>query len=183
MGRKHIDRRAFLRNATLASLSLTGGARAGAAAGAGSQSRSLSLIHTHTGERLNETYFDVNGYVSEALGRVNRFLRDFRSDEVHPIDVRTLDILHDLQAMTGHEAPYEIISGYRSPQTNAALRRNSTGVAEHSFHTQGRAIDVRLAGFSTSQLHALARSMRRGGVGFYPRSDFVHLDSGPVRFW
>ena len=183
MGRKHIDRRAFLRNATLASLSLTGGARAGAAAGAGSQSRSLSLIHTHTGERLNETYFDVNGYVSEALGRVNRFLRDFRSDEVHPIDVRTLDILHDLQVMTGHEAPYEIISGYRSPQTNAALRHNSTGVAEHSFHMQGRAIDARLAGFSTSQLHALARSMGRGGVGFYPRSDFIHLDSGPVRFW
>jgi len=183
MGRKHIDRRVFLRNATLASLSLTGGARAGAAAGAGLQPRSLSLIHTHTGERLTATYSDVNGYVPEALGRINRFLRDFRTEAVHPIDVRTLDILHDLQVMTGHEAPYEIISGYRSPQTNAALRRNSTGVAEHSFHTQGRAIDVRLAGFSTSQLHALARSMRRGGVGFYPRSDFVHLDSGPVRFW
>ena len=183
MGRKHIDRRVFLRNATLASLSLTGGARAGAAAGAGSQPRSLSLIHTHTGERLTETYFDANGYVSDALGRVNRFLRDFRTEEVHPIDVRVLDILHDLQVMTGHEAPYEIISGYRSPQTNAALRRNSTGVAEHSFHMQGRAVDVRLAGFSTSQLHALARSMRRGGVGFYPRSDFVHLDNGPVRFW
>jgi uncharacterized protein YcbK (DUF882 family) len=183
MGRKHIDRRAFLRNTALASLSLTGAAAAGAAARPGSPSRSLSLIHTHTGERLTATYSDVNGYVPEALGRINRFLRDFRTDEVHAIDVRVLDILHDLQIMTGHEAPYEIISGYRSPRTNAALRRNSTGVAEHSFHMQGRAIDVRLADFSTSELHALARTLGRGGVGFYPRSDFVHLDNGPVRFW
>ena len=180
MGRKHIDRRVFLRNATLASLSLTGGAAARAER---SQTRSLSLIHTHTGEHLTETYFDVNGYASAALDRINRFLRDFRTDEVHAIDVRVLDTLHDLQVLTGHEACYEIISGYRSPQTNAALRRGSTGVAEHSFHMQGRAIDVRLPGFSTSQLHDLARSMGRGGVGFYPRSDFVHVDSGPVRFW
>ena len=105
------------------------------------------------------------------------------ADEVHVIDVRVLDILHTLQAMTGHEAPYEIISGYRSPQTNAALRRSSTGVAEHSFHMQGRAIDVRLAGYATSELHGLARTLGQGGVGFYPRSDFVHLDSGPVRYW
>lgn len=180
MTRKHIDRRAFLRNATLASLGLTRGTvvRAG-----GAQTRSLSLIHTHTGESLTETYFDLNGYASEALGRINHFLRDFRTNEIHAIDVRVLDILHDLQAASGHPAPYEIISGYRSPQTNAALRRNSTGVAEHSFHMQGRAIDVRLPGFSTRQLHELARGLGRGGVGFYPRSDFVHVDSGPVRFW
>jgi uncharacterized protein YcbK (DUF882 family) len=180
VGRKHLDRRVFLRNAALASLSLSGGA---AGRAYGSRTRSLSLIHTHTGERLTESYSDANGYVSDALGRINRFLRDFRTDEVHAIDVRVLDILHDLQVMSGHEGPYEIISGYRSPHTNAALRRSSTGVAEHSFHMQGRAIDVRLAGFSTSELHALARTMGRGGAGFYPRSDFVHLDSGPVRFW
>jgi len=179
VSRKVIDRRVFLQNATLASLSLKGVT----AAAQTSQTRSLSLVHTHTGERLAETYFDGTGYVSEALGRINRFLRDFRTDEVRVIDVRVLDILHDLKAMTGHNAPYEIISCYRSPNTNAALRRSSTGVAEHSFHMQGRAIDVRLSGYATSELHELARTLRRGGVGFYPRSDFVHLDSGPVRFW
>lgn len=177
MGRKYIDRRNFLRTATLASL---GGI---AARAQGSQARSLSLVHTHTGERLTATYFAGNGYETEALGRINRFLRDFRTDEVHTIDVRVLDILHDLRVMTGHDAPYEIISGYRSPQTNAALRRYSTGVAEHSFHMQGRAIDIRLADYPTQRLHELAHAMARGGVGFYPRSDFVHLDSGPVRFW
>jgi uncharacterized protein YcbK (DUF882 family) len=179
MARRHIDRRAFLRNATLASLSLTGAP----AVRAEPQTRSLSLVHTHTGESLIETYFDVNGYASEGLGRINYFLRDFRSNEIHAIDVRVLDILHDLQVVAGHDAPYEIISGYRSPQTNAALRRISTGVAEHSFHMQGRAIDVRLPGFSTRELHGMARRLGSGGVGFYPRSDFIHLDSGPVRCW
>ena len=179
MSRKIMGRRAFLQNATLASLSLKGiGARAETR-----PARSLSFLHTHTGERVSETYFDSSGYVAESLGRINHLLRDFRTDEIHAIDVRVLDILHDLQAMTGHEAPYEIISGYRSPKTNAALRRNSTGVAEHSFHMQGRAIDVRLSGYATSELLELARTMSRGGVGFYPRSDFIHLDSGPVRFW
>jgi uncharacterized protein YcbK (DUF882 family) len=179
MSRKIMDRRAFLQNATLASLSLKGiAARAEV-----QQARSLSFVHTHTGERVSETYFDSNGYALESLGRINHLLRDFRTDEIHAIDVRVLDILHDLQAMTGHEAPYEIISGYRSPKTNAALRRNSTGVAEHSFHMQGRAIDVRLSGYPIGELHRLARTLGRGGVGFYPRSDFVHLDSGPIRFW
>jgi len=179
VSRKIIGRRVFLQNATLASLSLRGIA----AHAETRQARSLTLVHTHTGEHLSETYFDSNGYVPDALGRINRFLRDFRTDEVHAIDVRVLDILHDLQVMTGHDAPYEIISGYRSLQTNAALRRNSTGVAEHSFHMQGRAIDLRLSDFATVELHDLARTLGRGGVGFYPRSDFVHLDSGPVRFW
>jgi len=179
VSRKLIDRRIFLRNATLAGVSLRSlPVRAGQPA-----SRSISLLHTHTGERLSETYFDSSGYVSESLGRINRFLRDFRTEEVHAIDVRVLDILHDLQSTIGHDAPYEVISGYRSPQTNAALRRNSSGVAEHSFHMQGRAIDVRLSGYSTRDLHQHALALARGGVGFYPRSDFVHLDSGPVRFW
>jgi|SRR5689334_12654423 len=179
MSRKTINRRAFLHNATLASLSLKGiTARAEA-----SRARSLSFIHTHTGEQVCETYFDSNAYVVESLGRINRLLRDFRTDEVHVIDVRVLDILHDLKTLTGHEAPYEIISGYRSPKTNAALRRSSAGVAEHSFHMQGRAIDVRLSDYATARLHELALTLGRGGVGFYPRSDFIHLDSGPVRFW
>jgi uncharacterized protein YcbK (DUF882 family) len=179
VSRKIIDRRAFLQNATLASLSLK---VIGVRAETG-QARSLSFVHTHTGERVSETYFDGSKYVVQSLGRINQLLRDFRTDEAHAIDVRVLDILHDLQALTGHEAPYEIISGYRSPKTNAALRRSSTGVAEHSFHMQGGAIDVRLSGYATRELHELARTMGRGGVGFYPRSDFIHLDSGPIRFW
>jgi len=179
VSRKIIDRRIFLRNATIATLS----ANSIVARASPRASRALSLIHTHTGEQLTETYFDSSGYVSESLGRIDHFLRDFRTEEVHAIDVRVLDILHDLQAAIGHDAPYEIISGYRSPLTNAALRRKSSGVAEHSFHMQGRAIDIRLSGYSTSDLHQRARTLARGGVGFYPRSDFVHLDSGPVRFW
>lgn len=179
MSGRFIDRRSFLRNATLLCLSVRGQpARAEAL-----PSRSLSLIHTHTGDTLSETYFHGGEYVSASLERIDHFLRDFRTDEVRPIDVRVLDILHELRVTVGHDAPYEVISGYRSPQTNAALRRHSRGVAEHSFHMQGRAIDVRLSGYSTVDLHTRARTLARGGVGFYPRSDFIHLDSGPVRFW
>jgi uncharacterized protein YcbK (DUF882 family) len=179
MSRKIMDRRTFLRTAVATSVSV----KAMGAPAETQRARSLFFIHTHTGERVSETYYDNGAYVVESLNRIHHLLRDFRTDEVHAIDVRVLDILHDLQAMTGHDAPYEIISGYRSPKTNAALRRSSTGVAEHSFHMQGRAIDVRLSGYATRELHALARTMGRGGVGFYPRSDFIHLDSGPVRFW
>jgi uncharacterized protein YcbK (DUF882 family) len=145
--------------------------------------RSLSFVETHTGESLDVAYFRDGAYDPWALQRVNYLLRDFRSDEVHPIEPELLDILFDLQTLANREAPFEVISGYRSPQTNAALRRHSKGVAEHSLHMQGRAIDVRLSGFPTRRLHELALGMRRGGVGFYPRSDFVHLDNGRVRFW
>jgi len=145
--------------------------------------RSLSFVHTHTGESLNVAYFADGIYDPAALARVNGLLRDFRTDEVHLIDPTLLDILFDLQTLVDREQPFEVISGYRSPQTNAALRQRSHGVAEHSLHMQGRAIDVRLAGFPTRRLRELALGMQRGGVGFYAASDFVHLDNGPVRFW
>ena len=145
--------------------------------------RSLSFVHTHTGESLSVAYFANGTYDASALARVNQLLRDFRTDEVHPIDPALLDILFDLQTLADREQPFEVISGYRSPQTNAALRQRSHGVAEHSFHIQGRAIDVRLSGFPTRRLHELALGMQRGGVGFYAASDFVHLDNGPIRFW
>ena len=145
--------------------------------------RSLSFLHTHTGERLSSVYFEAGRYRPAELERINGLLRDFRTGDVHPIDTGVLDILADLRVLADRDEPYEVISGYRSPHTNAALRLHSTGVAEHSLHLQGRAIDVRLPGFPTRRLRELALDMRRGGVGFYPQSDFVHLDSGRVRCW
>jgi uncharacterized protein YcbK (DUF882 family) len=114
---------------------------------------------------------------------VNHLLRDFRTGGVHTIDPTLLDILFDLRTLADQDQPFEVISGYRSPKTNAYLRRHSSGVAEHSLHIQGRAIDVRMSGVSTRKLRDLALGMRRGGVGFYPASDFVHLDNGRVRRW
>ncbi|MGH8199125.1 MAG: YcbK family protein [Steroidobacteraceae bacterium] len=114
---------------------------------------------------------------------MNHFLRDFRTGEVHPIDPGVLDVLFDLKTRTGCDESFHVISGYRSPRTNAMLRRRSTGVAAHSLHMRGQAIDVRLPGIPTKHLQELALALRRTGVGYYPKSDFVHLDAGRVRFW
>jgi uncharacterized protein YcbK (DUF882 family) len=145
--------------------------------------RSLSFVHTHTGERLASVYFQDGQYRAGELVRISQLLRDFRTGDVHAIDTGVLDILADLRVLADRDEPYEVISGYRSPQTNAALHRHSSGVAEHSLHLQGRAIDVRLPGFPTHKLRELALGMGRGGVGFYAQSDFVHLDNGRVRCW
>jgi len=150
---------------------------------AAADSRTVSFVHTHTGERLRATYFQAGQYRPDCLAQVNHLLRDFRTGETHPIDPGLLDILYVLQTQAAHESAFEVISGFRSAATNAMLRRTSEGVAQHSMHLVGRAIDVRLQGYSTGRLHALARSLGRGGVGFYPASDFVHLDTGRVRFW
>jgi uncharacterized protein YcbK (DUF882 family) len=173
------DRRRFLTRAGLA-LALV---PCGAAWAQEAQQRTLSFVHTHTGERLTSSYFVDGAYVPAELQRINQLLRDFRTGDVYPIAPATLDILADLHALAGSGEHYEVICGYRSPQTNALLRSHSHGVAEHSLHMQGRAIDVRLTGFPTARLHELALGMRRGGVGFYPQSDFVHIDNGAVRSW
>jgi len=145
--------------------------------------RSLSFVHTHTGEKLSVNYWCSGAYQSGCLTQVNHFLRDFRTGEVCDMDAQLLDILYDLQVMADRDAVYEVISGYRSPQTNAALHARSSGVATRSLHMEGRAIDVRISGFSTKKLQQLALSAQRGGVGFYAKSDFVHLDTGRVRTW
>jgi uncharacterized protein YcbK (DUF882 family) len=145
--------------------------------------RALSFYHTHTGERLRVTFAEGARIIPEALDEVSRFLRDFRSGESRTIDPKLLDILHHLQKQTGGKGPYEIISAYRSPQTNEMLRNNSSGVAQGSLHMEGRAMDVRLRGVETRQLREAALDLQAGGVGYYQRSDFIHVDTGRVRFW
>jgi uncharacterized protein YcbK (DUF882 family) len=149
----------------------------------GTGPRALDLVHTHTGERLAVEYFTGGAYVPDAMEEVDRFLRDFRTGDVHPIDPHTLDILAGLRSLTGGRAPYEIISGYRSAQTNALLRARSDGVAANSLHLVGKAIDLRLPGVPLARLRDAALALRRGGVGYYPASRFIHLDTGRVRRW
>ncbi len=174
------DRRNFLRGAGSAALALLPLGVAGARA---LEQRTLSFVHTHTGESLSTAYFQNGAYNPASLGRIDHLLRDFRTADVHAIDPRVLDILFDLQTLADRDEPYQVICGYRSPSTNALLRSRSGGVAEHSLHMEGRAIDVRLGGVPTRKLRELALQMQRGGVGFYSKSDFIHLDNGAVRFW
>ena len=145
--------------------------------------RALSLSHTHTGERLTVEYFSGGTYLQDALATVNHFLRDFRTGEVHDIDARLLDLLHGLKGLTGSARPFQVISGYRSPATNEMLRHRSEGVAAGSLHMKGQAIDIRLGDVPLPELRRAALEARLGGVGYYPASDFVHVDTGRVRFW
>jgi uncharacterized protein YcbK (DUF882 family) len=174
------SRRRFLSRAGAVVVALMPGSALWAQAVA---TRSLSLVHTHTGERLSSVYFKDGEYVPAELSRINYLLRDFRTGEVKAIDPGVLDILADVRARAGSQSAFEVICGYRSAQTNAMLRSHSHGVAEHSLHLEGRAIDVRLPGVPSAQLRDLALGMGRGGVGYYAASDFVHLDNGRVRHW
>ena len=145
--------------------------------------RSLAFYHTHTGETLNATYWDKGRYVPGALSHIDYILRDFVNDERRIIDRKLLDLLVELHRRTGSRAPFEIISAYRSPSTNAMLRARSDGVAQNSYHIKAKAIDIRLRDVPLRRLHATAMAMKRGGVGMYPTSNFVHVDTGPVRYW
>ena len=145
--------------------------------------RSVSFRHLHTDEALRVVYWEQGEYVPEALKQVNRLLRDFRTGDVKRIDPRLLDLLYAMGRRLGTSKPFQVVSGYRSPATNAMLRRNSKRVAKSSFHMQGQAVDVRVSGFEPRTLAQLARGISAGGVGFYPRSNFIHVDVGPVRYW
>lgn len=146
--------------------------------------RTLSLLNTHTGERLKEVvYWEQGRYLADALQDIDYVLRDHRTDQVHAIDPVTLDLMAAISRKLGARRPFEIISGYRSPQTNQALRKNSTGVARKSFHTQGMAVDLRLPGVPLKDVRKAALDLRMGGVGYYAKSNFVHVDSGKVRSW
>lgn len=147
------------------------------------ETRALRLQHLHTGERLSVVYFAEGQYVPESLAAIDRLLRDFRTDEVHPMDRALLDLLYDISLKLGRNTRFEVVSGYRSPATNAMLRRTSGKVARHSLHMEGRAVDVHIDGLDTRLLRNAAITMRRGGVGYYASSDFVHLDTGRFRTW
>jgi len=145
--------------------------------------RVLSFYNTHTGEHTRATYWADGEYVASELATLDRLLRDFRSGEVAAMDRRLFDILYDLQQLTAASGTFQVISGYRSPATNAQLRRHSDGVAQNSLHTRGQAIDIRLAGVELRDLHRAALSLRAGGVGYYAGSGFIHVDTGRVRAW
>lgn len=145
--------------------------------------RELSFYHTHTGNKLSIIYHNGDSHIISALHKINQFLGDFRTGEIHDIDIRLLDALYLLQQKTGVENNFEVISGYRSPKTNAKLHSKSNGVAKRSLHMQGKAIDIRLNGVNTKVLRDTAIAMKVGGVGYYRRSDFIHLDTGRVRYW
>jgi uncharacterized protein YcbK (DUF882 family) len=145
--------------------------------------RRLLLENTHTGEVLDARYFADSNYSPEQLGALDWLLRDYRTGEIIPIDTRLFDLLHELASDARREPHYEIISGYRSPATNAMLVATTDGVSSNSLHMQGRAIDVRLVGLSAVALRDLALARQAGGVGYYPASNFVHLDTGRVRSW
>jgi uncharacterized protein YcbK (DUF882 family) len=151
-----------------------------------SPERVLSFFNTHTGERLKTTYCCGGEYQPEALKELNHILRDFRANEVKPIDPRVFDLLHELGGTLETDQPFHIISGYRSPTTNSMLRERggaTTGVASHSLHMVGQAIDIRVPGVKLDHLRNAAKSLKIGGVGYYPDLNFVHVDVGRVRYW
>ena len=148
-----------------------------------SPKRTLSFYNTHTGESLDTTYWADGKYLASALNDINCILRDHRSGDIKPINTRLLDLLYAMKVKLRPRHAFHIISGYRSPRTNALLRAGNGGVAKNSYHIKGKAIDIRVPGCPLSEMHRTAKSLRAGGVGYYPQSDFIHVDVGPVRFW
>lgn len=176
-----VSRRTFLKSSLVGTAALLGvSARAQSAPAA---ERRLQFYNTHTGEQLAATYWADGQYLDSEIGAIDRLLRDHRSGDVFAIDRRLFDVLYALQQRTGVRGTYEVISGYRSPATNDLLRRASSGVAKDSLHTHGRAIDVRLTGLALADLRRAALDLCAGGVGYYPSSNFVHLDTGRARSW
>ncbi len=179
-------RRQFLRRAT--AVALAGAVPAAMAAVPAAEglhgARRLAFHHTHTGESIALVYAVDDTYVPEALGALNHFLRDHYSGDVGVIAPSLLDQLHRLQQVLGSAQPFQVISGYRCPATNSTLRQTrGGGVARHSLHMEGRAIDIRLPDVELADLRDAALSLRAGGVGYYPGERFVHMDNGAVRRW
>jgi uncharacterized protein YcbK (DUF882 family) len=150
--------------------------------GAG-QFRKLAMVNDRTGEWLNTVYWADGDYIPDALDAVNHILRDWRADKECRMDPRVLDILAKTHQLLDCSDPFEVVSGYRTPATNAMLRRNSGGVAKNSYHIKGMAVDITLKSRSVAQIARAGLSLNAGGVGRYSRSDFVHLDCGPARTW
>jgi uncharacterized protein YcbK (DUF882 family) len=149
----------------------------------GAAMRSVAMDNLHTGESLEAVYWADGDYIPDVLDAVNLHLRDFRTGDIHPIDPKLLDLLDAVNSLTGTKSRFQVISGYRSAATNAMLRERSEEVAKKSFHMAGMAIDVRLPDVDLSRLHDAALSLGLGGVGYYPESNFIHMDVGPLRTW
>jgi len=150
----------------------------------GGQEHLLLLYNTHTGERIDIVYRRGEQYIPDALAKLDYFLRDHRTGDVHRYDPRVYDVLSDLTSSIGHPgSEIDIICGYRTSSTNESLRAHSTGVSRNSLHMQAEAIDIRMPGVETLKLRKAALALHRGGVGYYPHSDFIHVDVGRVRQW
>jgi uncharacterized protein YcbK (DUF882 family) len=189
--RTEMDRRKFLR---LSGLSTLGGllflqqvfaspASANTAPDGENIERRLFLLNTHTGERFNDVYWSAGSYDAQALSTINNVLRDHRTGDIHPIDPALLDQLSTLATKLDVKPEFHIISGFRSPKTNKALRNKGRNVARKSYHLLGQAVDVRLPGTDVGTLHKTALALRQGGVGLYKNQNFIHVDTGPVRHW
>jgi uncharacterized protein YcbK (DUF882 family) len=149
----------------------------------GVRERKLSLHNLHTGETIRTTFWADGVFQIDALRDIDFVLRDFRTGDVTEIDPQLLVLLHRITQTTGVDKPFDVISGYRSPKTNAALASSSSGVAKRSLHMQGMAVDVSLPDVRLAHLRDAAKSLKAGGVGYYPKSNFIHVDTGRVRFW
>ncbi|MDW5502922.1 YcbK family protein [Pseudomonas lundensis] len=148
-----------------------------------SRPRILVVNNMHTGESLKAEFFNGKGYNKDELVRLNHLFRDYRANKVKSIDPSLFDHLYRLQGLLGTNKPVQLVSGYRSLDTNNELRERSRGVAKHSYHTKGQAMDFHIEGIQLSNIRKAALKMSAGGVGYYPRSNFVHIDTGPVRTW
>jgi len=183
------ERRRFLGNlATLAGAAVATATLAPASAAlamltAPAKPRQIKFYNLHTGENLDIVYYEKGRYIPQALAEVNYILRDYRQNVVKPMSTALLDLVTAIRYKLRTDAEVEIISGYRTPQTNAMLAARSDGVAHHSLHMDGLALDWRVPGRTLDQLHRAALALRGGGVGYYPASDFVHTDVGRVRYW
>lgn len=145
--------------------------------------RRINLVNSRTGERLDTIYYVRGEYIPEEMAKIDAILRDVRADEKTRMDPRLIDIASAAQYLLGHDRPFTVISGYRTPQTNAKLRRKNSGVAKKSYHIRGMAMDLRMSGVRASDIDRAGKFLKSGGVGLYTSSNFVHLDSGPIRNW
>lgn len=183
--KKEISRRSFLKTSLLTAtgLSLPVSSLARVADTIWPE-KALSFYNTHTGERLRRAVYWAEGnYIPDTLDQIDHLLRDHRNDTIQPIDPALIDLLHALSRQLGTTQPIHIISGFRSPASNLLLRQQAQGVAKRSLHMSGKAVDIRIPDCDLNRLRRAAMSQKRGGVGFYPDSDFVHLDTGRVRYW
>jgi uncharacterized protein YcbK (DUF882 family) len=176
-------RRSFLKSSFAMASGLSLPALSKAATATPSTERALRFYNTHTGESLRTIFWAEGQFIPDALQDINKLLRDHRNDKVAQMDPQLMVLLDKVSSQFGDQKVLHVISGYRSPETNAKLHENSDGVARHSLHIEGKAIDIRLPGTDLAVLHKAAMAAHGGGVGYYPDSQFVHMDTGRVRYW